>query len=215
MRPRLDGAVAQHRADDVVRFDRTERNVHWWTAALVGLCALTSLGLSIAPIASIVGQRDLLRQIHVVAGLAIPVPFVVGWIGPWSRRLRATVTQLDRFDDEDRRWFRTLGNRSARPARSGRFHPGQKLNAAVVAASIVLLLATGFVLRWFEPFPLGVRRGATFVHDWVAFLLAIDLLAHIAKGFRDREALRAITSGVVTKRWAETEHPRWTTAEET
>ena len=104
-------------------------------------------------------------------------------------------------------WLRTLG-RDYR-ATPSRFHAGQKLNAAVVGGSLVLLFATGIVLKWFEPFPLDVRRGATFVHDWTAFLLAIDLIGHIAKAFADPEALRAMRTGRASRRWAERTHPRW------
>ena len=192
---------------DVVRFGGVERAVHWWTAALVGACAATALALSIAPIATLVGRRDLVREIHVICGLLIPVPMLLGRLGPWSGRLRATLRDLDLFDDHDRRWLRTFG-RDPRVT-SGKFHAGQKLNAAIVGGALVLLFATGIVLRWFEPFPLSIRRGSTFVHDWVAFLLAIDLLAHIAKGLADPEALRAMRTGRASRRWATGEHPRW------
>jgi formate dehydrogenase subunit gamma len=94
-------------------------------------------------------------------------------------------------------------------ATPGKFHAGQKLNAAALGGALVLLFATGVVLRWYEPFPLNVRRGATFVHDWVAFLLAIDLVAHVGKALADPVALRAMWGGSAPRRWAATKHPRW------
>lgn len=191
----------------MLRFAAVERAVHWWTAALVGLCAATSLALSVAPVATLVGRRALMREIHVVSGLLIPVPMLVGLLGRWRGPLRRTLHDLDRFDAVDRRWLRSLGRDPY--ATAGRFHAGQKLNAAILGGALVLLLATGVVLRWFEPFPLEVRRGATFVHDWVAFLIAIDLVAHIGKAFADRDALRAMRTGWASRRWAARTHPRW------
>ena len=48
----------------------------------------------------------------------------------------------------------------------GKFNAGQKLNAIFVAGCIPVMLATGGIMRWFDPFPLAWRTGATFVHDW-------------------------------------------------
>lgn len=194
-------------AGEVVRFAPVERAVHWWTAALVGVCIATSLALSVAPVATLVGRRALMREVHVVSGLLIPLPLVVGLAGRWRGPMRRTLRDLDRFDQLDRRWLRSAGRDPL--ATSGRFHPGQKLNSAVVGGALVLLLATGIVLRWFEPFPLQIRRGATFVHDWVAFLLTIDLLFHVGKGLADRDALHAMRTGRVSAAWAARRHPRW------
>lgn len=191
----------------MLRFGAVERAVHWWTAALVGLCAATSLALSVAPIATVVGRRTLMREIHVASGLLIPAPMLIGLLGRWRAPLRRLLRDLDRFDAVDRRWLRSLGRDPY--ASSGKFHAAQKLNAAVIGGALVLLFATGIVLRWFEPFPLQIRRGATFVHDWVAFLLAIDLAAHMGKAFADRDALRGMRTGWVPRRWAQREHPRW------
>lgn len=190
-----------------LRFDRTERNVHWWTAVFVGLCSASSLALTITPVATLVGQRDLVKFVHVVAGLLIPVPLLLGRALPWSARLRRTFRQLDRFDAHDRRWLASFGRDPS--ATHGKFHPAQKVNSALIGGALVLLFLTGLILRWFEPFPLPIRRGATFVHDWVAFLLAIDLLFHIGKAFADPIALRAMRTGRASVAWAARHHPRW------
>lgn len=195
------GQRGQRRA----RFDAVERAVHWSTAALVAICGVTALALSFGPLSALVGRRELLKTVHVVAGLFLVVPFVVGRAGPWSAQLRADVRQLNRFDDEDRRWRPASG----RPVRTGKFHPGQKLNAAASAAAIVALVATGLVLWQFHPFPIDVRRGATFVHDWTAFLFAFLLAGHVANALADRESLRGMVGGTVDARWAARTHPRW------
>ena len=190
----------------LLRFDRVERVAHWTTAALFGVLMLTGAALYAGPISTMVGRRDLVRTTHVVAGLALPVPVVLALLGAWGRRLRADVGRLNRWSADDRAWLR----RRTRPdARLSKFNPGQKLNAAFLGASIVVMLATGIMLRWYEPFSLDWRTGATFVHDWLALGIWIAVIAHIVFAFRDPVALRGMTRGSVSAWWACTRRPRW------
>ena len=64
-------------------------------------------------------------------------------------------------------------------------------------------------MNWFDPFPVDLRTGATFVHDWFAFFIWISVLGHIWFAFADGEALRAMWRGTVSARWARTHRPRW------
>ncbi|MDP9386524.1 MAG: cytochrome b/b6 domain-containing protein, partial [Actinomycetota bacterium] len=145
--------------------------------------------------------------VHVVAGVLLPVPWLVARLGPWSAALRADVGRLARWDAHDSRWLRSLGR--DRAVRLGKFHPLQKLNAAFTAGSIPVMLATGAVMRWFEPFPVEWRTGATFVHDWVALALFVTVTVHVVKALGDGEAMRAMRGGWVSARWARRRHPRW------
>ena len=49
------------------------------------------------------------------------------------------------------------------------------------------MLGTGIIMRWFEPFPLDWRTGATFVHDWFAIGLFVAVLGHIGLALADPE----------------------------
>ena len=91
----------------------------------------------------------------------------------------------------------------------GKFNAGQKLNAIFVAGCIPLMLVTGSIMRWFDPFPLAWRTGATFVHDWLALALLVVVSAHILKALAEPVALRAMLRGTVPRRYAEGRHPRW------
>jgi formate dehydrogenase subunit gamma len=190
----------------LLRFDRVERVVHWTTATLFGVLMLTGAALYAGPISTVVGRRDLVRTIHVVAGLALPVPIVVGLLGAWGRRLRADVGRLNRWSPDDRAWVR---KRTRHTARLSKFNPGQKVNAAFLGASIVVMLVTGVMLRWYEPFSLDWRTGATFVHDWLALGIWIAVIAHIVFAVRDPVALRGMARGTVSAWWARTQRPRW------
>jgi formate dehydrogenase subunit gamma len=191
---------------ELARFDRVERAAHWSTASLFGVLMFTGAALYAGPISTLVGQREVVRTIHVGAGLLLPLPLLIGLAGRWGRALRGDLRRLGRFDDEDRRWLR----RDTRAdARLGKFNPGQKLNAAFLGSAIVVMLGTGIVLKWFSLFSLTTRTGATFVHDWVALGIWISVLGHIMLAVRDPVALRGMLHGAVTARWARTNRPRW------
>jgi formate dehydrogenase subunit gamma len=108
---------------------------------------------------------------------------------------------------DDRRWLLSLGRRAR--DRMGKFNAGQKLNAIFVAGSIPVMLATGAIMRWFDPFPLAWRTGATFVHDWIALVLLVVVVGHVGKALAEPIALRAMARGTVSAAHAERRHPRW------
>ena len=74
----------------LVRFDRTERIVHWVTATLVITLMLTGAAMYAGPVSTLVGRRVLVRNIHVIAGLALPVPIVLALL---ARRAGAALAR--------------------------------------------------------------------------------------------------------------------------
>lgn len=194
-------------AAGLFRFDRTERWLHWVNAALVGVLVVTGAVLYWGELASVVGRRTLFRDLHVLAGVALPVPFLIALPGRTGRALRRDLGALNRFSGDDIRWLRSRGGDPT--VRLGKFNPGQKLNTAFVGAALVTLLATGLVLRFFSPFPLSWRTGATFIHDWTALALGVAVTAHVLLALSDPDALRGMVSGRVPDRWARRKRPRW------
>ena len=189
------------------RFDRTERWLHWVNAVLVGVLVVTGGVLYWGELSSIVGRRALFKEIHVIAGLCLPVPFLLALPGWRGRRLRHDLGALNRFSADDFRWLRSRGADTT--VRLGKFNPGQKLNTAFVGAALVTMLATGLVLRFFSPFPLSWRTGATFVHDWTALALGLAITGHVWLAVADPDALRGMISGSVPAWWARQKRPRW------
>jgi formate dehydrogenase subunit gamma len=189
-----------------VRFDRTERVVHWCNAALFLTLMATGAVLYIGDLAALVGRRNLIVHIHVIAGLALPVPLLLGLVLWSGRRLRADVRALARWIPDDRWWFH---RRTRVRARLGKFNPGQKLNATFVASAIVVMLASGSIMYWFEFFTNDIRTGATFVHDWFAFGIWLSVIGHVAFALSDGDALRSMVQGTVPSRWARLRRPRW------
>lgn len=170
------------------RFDAVERFLHWTMAALVLTLLFTGASLYVGPLSTLVGRRELVKTVHVVAGLSLPVPFLLAFAGPWAARLRADVRLLNRWDDDDVRWLRTVGHDGG----GARFNAGQKLNAAFVAGALTVMLLTGAVLKWYAPFPDDWRTGATFVHDWTFLALTVVVVAHVVVALRHPESLAAM-----------------------
>jgi formate dehydrogenase subunit gamma len=200
-------AVDSRLGDEVVRFDRTERCLHAANGALFLVLLVTGMVLYIGPLSALVGRRVLVKDVHVISRLLLPIPLVLAYAGRWRWGLRRDVRRLARWSVDDRRWLLSLGRRGR--ARLGKFNAGQKLNAIFVAGCIPVMLVTGIVMRWFEPFPLSWRTGATFVHDWLALVLLVAIIGHIGKALAEPVALRAIWRGTVPARHVERHHPRW------
>lgn len=189
------------------RFDGAEMALHWVNAGLFAVLIATAALLYIGPLSALVGRRELVRYLHVVTGLALPFPILAARFGPWRRAFRADVRALARFDDDDRRWLRSAGRDKG--VRMGKFHPGQKLNAAFTLGAVVVMLATGSVMHWFRYFPLDWRTGATFVHDWLALVLAVVIAGHVKMALADPDARRGMRQGWVPTIWARRHRPKW------
>jgi formate dehydrogenase subunit gamma len=196
------------RETSVRRFGPVQRWVHRTTAALMGVCVVTASFLYLPQLAELVGRRELVVRVHEWAGLALPVPLLVGLA---SRALRADLGHLNRFGPHDRIWLgaalRRDKRRSMRPA--AKFNAGQKIYAAWIAGASVVMLGTG-LLMWFTHLtPLMWRTSATFVHDWLALSIGIVLAGHIGMALGDPEARAGLRTGRVSREWAEREHPLW------
>ena len=189
------------------RFDGTEMALHWVNAGLFGVLIATAAILYFGPLSALVGRRELVRYLHVVSGLALPFPLLAARYGPWRRGFAADVRALARFDDDDRRWLRSFGR--AKDVRMGKFHPGQKLNAAFTLGAIIVMLATGSIMHWFRFFPVDWRTGATFVHDWLALALTVVVIGHLKMALADADARRGMTQGWVPTIWARRHRPKW------
>jgi len=191
----------------VERFTRAERWLHWATAVLVLTAAITGLILYVGPLTALFDRRELLKTVHVYSGLAMPVPLVAAYAGRWRDKVRADLRRLNRWTPGDWRWLRTRGRVAGDQV--GKFNAGQKANAAFIAGMIPVMMATGSIMRWFDPFPLEWRTGATFVHDWTAIATWLVVTGHILVAFSKPPALGSMLRGRISAAWARDHHPRW------
>lgn len=187
------------------RFTGGERWVHWSTAALLGICLATAAVMYVGPLEILFSRRRLVELVHVYAGFALPAPILLGWL---SRAFRHDMRRLNRFRPQDWEWLRSRDRRSGRIA-VGKFNAGQKLNAAFTGGAILVMLGTGTMMFWPGLWPLSLRIGATFVHDWLALAVLVVVLGHIWYAARDADAMHGIRTGMVPRSWALRNHAAW------
>jgi formate dehydrogenase gamma subunit len=197
------------------RFDRVERAVHWVTAGLMLVLVLTGATLYLEPLGAAIGRRALVQDIHVYCGIALLAPLLLALTGPWGRRLRADVRRFNRWSPTDRLWLRSVfherGRRRAqhRQLEVGKFNAGQKLNAAWTAGASLVMLGTGVIMRWYHPWPLPWRTGATFVHDWLALSIVVVVAGHVWMAVNDPDSLRSMFTGRIRRSWAQRHAAAW------
>jgi formate dehydrogenase subunit gamma len=187
------------------RFTRAERWVHRATGLLMGTCLVTAFVLYYGPVSLAVGHRHTVELIHVWAGYSLAAPLLLGVL---SSAYRTDLRVLNRFTREDWRWLRSKNRRDG-SFEVGKFNAGQKLNAALTAGSIAVLLGTGTLMFWTGLVRLAWRTGSTFVHDWFALGLGLLVLGHIWFAISDPEAREGMRTGRVSRSWAQKEHPAW------
>ena len=192
--------------DEVLhRFSRAERLVHRAVAVLMLTCLITAAILYNGFLSAPVGHRRVVKLIHVFCGFALPIPILLGVV---SAAYRHDLRRLNRYSPADWRWLRSRNRRHA-TIPVGKFNAGQKLNSALSAGSIVVLLASGTLMYFPDLARLSWRTGATFVHDWFALALGLLVIGHINYAMRDPGSRRGMRSGSVTATWARTHHPAW------
>ena len=205
-------AARQRAAARIVRFDAVQRTAHWLNAVLFGILMVTALPLYFGSIGGVVVPRALVAEIHLWAGIALPVPLLISILGPWGAQFRRDLRRINRWTRDEVTWLKALGRRA--PQVVDKFNPGQKLNAIFTGAAIVVMLATGAILKWFRFFPVDWRTGATFVHDVFAFAIFIVVAGHVLFALTHPDSLRSMIRGWVTQTWAARHAPGWLAEEQ-
>jgi formate dehydrogenase subunit gamma len=209
------GTSAPARAGWIGRFDRVERAVHWCNAIMFAILIFTGAALFFTPLMALVGRRELVERIHVYTGLALPVPLLIALSGTWGRALRRDLGRFNRWSAADRKWLRVALRARPRRVRArarlrlGKFNAGQKLNAVFTSGGGLVMLGTGCLLRWYRPFPLSWRAGATFVHNWLAVGFVVVIAGHIVMAVADPDALWSMFRGRISRSWAQSHAPAW------
>jgi formate dehydrogenase subunit gamma len=189
----------------IERFTRVQRWTHRSIGVLTGVLLVTAALLFIPDLGALVGNRPVVRRVHEIAGFLLPVPLLLALA---SRAFRADLGRLNRFSPRDGEWLRSRDRRSGRiPV--GKFNAGQKLNGAFTLGWIIVMLATGTIMFFSSAFPLGIRTGATFVHDWLSLAILAVVLGHIYMAYNDATARMGMRTGEVPLSWARREHGAW------
>ena len=195
----------------IKRFSKTERTVHWVNAVGFFFLLATGLILYIPRLSIAVGQRQVIQEIHFWGGVGWVASLLIVAVLGDRRGLLRTARELDVFEREDVNW---LARR--RPNEQPRFNAGQKINAALNAAFMVLFLVSGLLL-WFGEQDTRFRFASTvLLHDGLLYASLALLLGHLYLSLihpTTRHALRGMVLGNVREDWARQHHARWDTGE--
>ena len=191
----------------VKRFTVTERLLHWVNAAGFFVLLGSGLILYLPSLAADVGRRPLIKDVHFWGGIGwVSALALVALLGD-RRGLLRTAREIDVFEGDDVRWLKLR-----RPAPQGRFNAGQKINAALTAAFLILFFVSGMLL-WLGERDTRFRFASTVVlHDGLLYASLLLLVGHLYLAIihpATRHALRGMVTGTVREDWAHEHHGRW------
>lgn len=199
------------KAGYVHRFSKTERTVHWANALGFFFLLATGLILYIPRLSVEVGRRQFIQDAHFWGGVGWVASLLIVAVLGDRRGVLRTARELDVFEREDVNWLTRR-----RPREQARFNAGQKVNAALTAAFMVLFLVSGLLL-WFGEQDTRFRFVSTvLLHDGLLYASLALLLGHLYLALihpTTRHALRGMVLGDVREDWARRHHARWDTSE--
>jgi formate dehydrogenase subunit gamma len=190
----------------VLRFTRTERAVHWLTAA--AFFSMLASGL-------LVGRRGTFHDVMYVwhlasAGLLVAGVAALALRGN-RRALRGSVRELSHIEPRDREWLASVPAQLRRMSQGpavARFNAGQKLNFLLITALLTILFATGI-----DTIVFGTQGNLVFGFHKVATIAACVLIGgHLYMAVVNpgtRPALRGMLTGRVDRDWAHAHHADW------
>lgn len=199
------------RNQEIPRYSWAQRLVHWLLTLAFLALAVTGLLLVVRPAAGL-AAGGISRAVHrVFAVLWLALPFLYAALD--RQGLRRLLRDSFRLDRDDLRWLaqmpRYFLGRAHNLPPQGRINAGEKVHHALIIAGYVTISASG-LLMWLGKQLLGAGAfvAALWVHDISAFLLVILTIGHVYFVFV-YGALCAMTTGCVSRRYAELEHPKW------
>jgi formate dehydrogenase subunit gamma len=181
----------------LLRWNRTERAVHWVHATAFCILLGSGLCLYLPSLAEAVNRRPLLKSIHLYTAASWAGALLIIFVLGNRRSLLRTAREVDRLDP------------------SGRMNRGQQLNTIATAAFAILFAVTGFLL-WYGERDTRFRFASTLlVHDWLMYVSFVLFLGHLYYALilpSTRHSLSGMTRGWVREDWAKRRHPRWVAA---
>jgi formate dehydrogenase subunit gamma len=175
------------------RFSRTERVLHWVNAVCFLWLLVTGLILYLPSLSVLVERRPLIKDMHFWGGIAWVSLLVIVAAAGDRRGLLRTARELERL-------------------RQDRLNVGQKINAILNAAFVILFFVSGMLL-WLGERDTRFRFASTVIlHDGLMFTALALFVGHLYLAVlhpTTRHSLRGMTLGSVRADWARTQYPEW------
>lgn len=195
----------------VQRWTLNERRLHWLTASLFIILAITGLSLLygrylLIPVmghVAFAAYADVAKWAHNILGPVFSVTLLIILVKWFKDNL---------FTRVDLEWFKGFGGiiGDQHPP-AGKFNGGEKLWYWTLATAGVAICVTGFVLDFpnFDQTRFVIQI-SHLIHLSTAFLLIAFAFGHIYIGTIGTEgALEGMTTGHVDTAWAEQHHNLW------
>jgi formate dehydrogenase subunit gamma len=206
------GAKLEHRTGrKVLRWMVSDRVLHWYTAVLFIILAITGLSLlwGRAVLIPVLGKEGfaawaaVAKPVHDYLSLAFTAGLVVMLLKWFHHNIPAA---------HDREWFRQAGGYfgSGHPP-AGFANAGEKAYYWVLVFGGTALVVSGFYLLFPNlGFERAAMQNANIVHGVSALILTTAVIAHIYLGTLGSEgALEGMISGEVDEGWARQHHNVW------
>ena len=206
------GAKLEHRTGrKVLRWMVSDRVLHWYTAVLFIILAITGLSLlwGRAVLIPVLGKEGfaawagLAKPVHDYLSLAFTAGLVVMLLKWFHHNIPAA---------HDREWFRQAGGYfgGGHPP-AGFANAGEKAYYWVLVFGGTALVVSGFYLLFPNlGFERAAMQNANIIHGVSALVLTTAVIAHIYLGTLGSEgALEGMISGEVDEGWARQHHNVW------
>jgi formate dehydrogenase subunit gamma len=208
----------------VLRFNRTQRALHWSHSITFLILLATGVVLLVRQIGELVGQHLLILKIHEYTAIF----YIFGpllWVILGDRRsLFRDLKEFDEWDEDDIEWLKQSlrhGPSAIDLPPQGRFNAGQKLNGILTLAATLGFVVTGLIM-WRPPYLVQIApswlfsdtlsNNAVFLHQILTYVSIPLVLGHIylaAVSRATRPSLGALLDGTVPLEYARVHHPKW------
>ena len=192
------------------RYSDGERMNHWFIVLTFFLAAASGLAFfhpSLYFLSNLLGGGPWSRILHPFIGLLMVLGFLVMFFKLWRQNL---------MTEADKEWSKHAGEMlrgdKSRMPPAGKYNAGQKRVFWLMAFSLLVLVATGFMFwqPWFTGyFPIVAQRAAVLLHSIAALVLVLTVIVHIYAAIWVKGTMRAMTRGTVTEGWAKANHGQW------
>jgi formate dehydrogenase subunit gamma len=202
------------RTDEILRFRKSERHLHWAVAVPFMVSFLSALILVTVYNAHPDGPwRVSVSLVHKISGICLillPLATVLwhrhDWLAHWQN-----VRQAWRWSWNDLRWLFLMApaavSRKVTLPHQGKFNAAEKINFMVLTSTYPLYVVTGLLI-WMP----GIAIVAWFLHFGMAIIATPLLLGHIFMATINRDTrtgLSGMTTGFVDREWARHHYRLW------
>ncbi len=201
-------------SDEILRFRRSERHLHWALAIPFVVCYATALVLVFVynphPTRP---YRWLFSWIHRISGVCLAVLPSLMILLHW-RDLKLHLSNIRRawtWSFDDVKWLLLVGpatlNKRIKQPDQGKFNAGEKINFMAQTATYPIYVVTGLLI-WLP----GIAYLSWMVHVSMALTATPLILGHIFMATVNpdtRVGLSGMTRGLVDRQWARHHYRYW------